>query len=388
MATYKAKKGDYYRESNGVIWYKFGDGDLDWQNTNVKGSALPSYVTGNEVSKDTKQLTPAAQKKLDDAAAAAAAAGALSIKLTNPTVPSKSASYRYPNNIKDKSTDYILFEFGDYIPPYSGTAEGAAAADAAQDRTKYNNYNSSANSFKPYSSSSDLKPVILYMPQDIQTESKQNWNGKAISNIGGAGLGLFGGGNADKLKDYRIGEGLNNAVKALVTGALNAVPGVGGNFTLNDVLSTTQGLVLNPNVEVMYDSLELREFTLKFKMTPHDGTEAQTIRNITQVFRKASMPSYDKSYNGNTTDSQNIQGSNVIGVPSMCRVSFMRGSNLHEWLPQYKTCVIQKVTVNYTPDGAYATFGDGSPVATELSVTFLESKLLFAEELNVSGVSY
>lgn len=379
MATYKAKKGDYYRESNGVIWYKFGDGDLDWRDTGVKGNALPRVATGNEVDKDTKQLVSAI-------AAAIAAGNTLSIKLTNPTVPSKSASYRYPNNIKDKSTDYILFEFGDYIPPYKGDPIGAGEP---VDRTKYKNYNLSANNFKPYPSSSDLKPVILYMPQDIQTESKQNWNGKAISNIGSAaGLGVLGAGNADRLRDYNVGEGLHTAVKALVTGALNAVPGVGGNFTLNDVLSTTQGLVLNPNVEVMYDSLELREFTLKFKMTPHDGPEAQTIRNITQVFRKASMPTYDKTYDGTTTNSQNIQGSNVIGVPSMCRVSFMRGSALHDWLPQYKTCVIQKVTVNYTPDGTYATFGDGSPVATELSVTFLESKLLFAEELNVSGVSY
>lgn len=305
----------------------------------------------------------------------------LKIALTNPSVPAKSGSYRYPNNIKDKHTDYVLFEFGKYIPPYSGPK---AAEGEGYDRTKYKNYNESANAFKPYSGDNNvLKPIILYMPQDIQTESKQNWNGKAISNIGSAGLGLFGGGNADKLRNYNIGEGLQTAVKGLITGALNAVPGVGGNFTLNDVLGSTQGVILNPNVEILYDSLELREFTLKFKMTPHDGTEALTIRNIVQVFRKASMPSYDVGLDASTTNQVGLQGGNTIGVPSMCRVSFMRGSKLHEWLPQYKTCAIQKVTVNYTPDGAYATFGDGSPVATELTVSFLESKLIFGEEINI-----
>ena len=55
---------------------------------------------------------------------------------------------------------------------------------------------------------------------------------------------------------------------------------------------------------------------------------------------------------------------------------------------RYKTCAITKVSVNYAPDGVYATFEDGSPVATELQVSFLETKLVFAEEITVNGASY
>ena len=66
----------------------------------------------------------------------------------------------------------------------------------------------------------------------------------------------------------------------------------------------------------------------------------------------------------------------------VCNVSFMTGSELHKFLPQYKQTVIQSVKVNYTPDGAYSTYSGGSPVATELVVQFLETKLIFAEEIN------
>ena len=37
-----------------------------------------------------------------------------------PAVPTKSTSLRYPDDIKDQKTDYVLFEFGNYVPPFSG----------------------------------------------------------------------------------------------------------------------------------------------------------------------------------------------------------------------------------------------------------------------------
>ena len=42
---------------------------------------------------------------------------------------------------------------------------------------------------------------------------------------------------------------------------------------------------------------------------------------------------------------------------------------------------VTQVDVNYTPDGAYATYGDGQPVAIELAINFQETKINFAEEV-------
>ena len=36
----------------------------------------------------------------------------------------------------------------------------------------------------------------------------------------------------------------------------------------------------------------------------------------------------------------------------------MKGSVEHEGLPRFKMCAITQVDVNYTPDGAYATYFD------------------------------
>ena len=36
---------------------------------------------------------------------------------------------------------------------------------------------------------------------------------------------------------------------------------------------------------------------------------------------------------------------------------------------------------SYTPDGSWATYGDGAPVAIQLTVSFQETKLLFSEDV-------
>ena len=60
----------------------------------------------------------------------------------------------------------------------------------------------------------------------------------------------------------------------------------------------------------------------------------------------------------------------------------MHGGSPHEWLTQFKPCAISNVSVNFTPDGTFATYSDGSPVATELRLSFQETKLIFEDEVD------
>ena len=59
----------------------------------------------------------------------------------------------------------------------------------------------------------------------------------------------------------------------------------------------------------------------------------------------------------------------------------MRGPDEHQVLPRYKMLAVTQVDVNYTPDGAYATYNDAQPVAIELGINFQETKINFAEEV-------
>ena len=79
---------------------------------------------------------------------------------------------------------------------------------------------------------------------------------------------------------------------------------------------------------------------------------------------------------------------NFIRVPRLCKFTFMKGNKPHEYLTQFKPCAMSGVTVNFTPDNTYATYNDGAPVATELRINFQETKLIFADEVNMEGGSF
>tara|TARA_B100001250_G_scaffold12784_1_gene11117 strand:- start:696 stop:2066 length:1371 start_codon:yes stop_codon:yes gene_type:complete len=323
-------------------------------------------------------------------------------------------SLRYPNDDNiTKESDYVLFEFGEYLPPFydlkqkanAGVPPGVddSAVQIATGGSRYASYNESAVSFKPFEDDAKYRPIIMYMPQDVSTEYKTSWNAKSFSNVG-RGVIASANGDFDKLKDYNVPQGLRTAFASLFQQGVNSIPGIGGNISLNDVTGSTRGVILNPNVEVLFDQPDLREFGLKFKMTPHDKKEARVIRTICNTFKRASLPGFGsvgkrnwekqslaeelvEAGRSNDADDPAIGGGNFITIPHQCRVSFMKGGTRHPYLTQYKTCAITRVQVNYTPDGAYATYEDGSPVATELSLDFLETKLVFRDDITNSGPS-
>ena len=293
--------------------------------------------------------------------------------------------------------DYVFFEFGEYAPPFLAGSQTATTPTSVKSSTISARYKQYQTDFVPINDD-NYKRIILYMPQDISSTYAQNWQGKEISNIGKIAMSVANG-NLSNISGYNLPDGIRNAFAAIFTNAINSVPGVGGNFTLNDVTGSTRGVVVNPNVEVLYDNPELREFSLKFKLTPYNEAEANVIRSICNTFKKTSLPGFGtlstvkgtKNNEGLLGADANLTagvgGGNYIRVPNLVRVSFMRGGSLHQYLPQYKVCAIKRVQVNYTPDGAYATYNNSSPVSTELTISFLETKLIFREEIDVNGVS-
>jgi len=119
--------------------------------------------------------------------------------------------------------------------------------------------------------------------------------------------------------------------------------------------------------------------------------EAENIKTIVSTFKRAMLPSYslgDASVFGYAGEEPGDNGdqnfaleAGFIRVPQLCQVMFMHGAYRNAYLPKYKMCAITDVNVNYTPDGNYAVFDGGDPVATQLKISFMETKLIFAEDV-------
>ncbi len=297
-------------------------------------------------------------------------------------VLNSSGSIRYPSAVPlGATTDYVAFKFYDYKPPFqaASTKQGTGVGD------NYNQYNASVETDN-LTAAKDFKPIFMYMPQDIQGQYGANWGGasfgaafqqlaRTMANGGVPNASSF-----DNTIDAMISGGKNLQYKATVD-ALNK--GLGSSVSLSQLMSGVSGTIINPNVEMMYESPELRGFQLRFRMQARNQGESQSIRELCYQFKKAMLASY-----GGQTMGGKLDAGGFITVPKICQVSFMTGGALNEYVPQYKPCAITQVDINFTPDGAWASTFDGAPVATELAITFKETKIIYAQELTSGGASY
>jgi hypothetical protein len=290
---------------------------------------------------------------------------------------------QYPGDLVENGTgDYVSFSFFKYAPPYNG-GTGGGATSAAPGQTYVNSYNGAFDDGKGLSFAG-LSRIIMYMPEDLSTSYAQTWGGREFGPLAGMGLAAAGGimnmndPGAIAAAAGAFGNKMKNTIEGvapyvasqLVAGAMNGIPGFGGSVSANDILASTRGEILNPNTEVLYQGQGLRNFNLNFKMLARSSAEADIIKSICNTFKKASLPTgRDKAQN-------------LISVPNIVRVRFKHKNNDHPYLTQYKLCGIGNVQINYTPDGAYATYTTGAPVAITLGLQFQELKLIFGEDID------
>jgi len=372
--------------------YKYGDFYIDkldnktyyYNGTKWEEWLLGGFPPGGKISNPPTGLLAIVSGATAPAAGAAApaaatAAEALTIGPVSGTTSSDKGTLRYPKDIKYSTSDYIFFQFGKYIPPFgSGYQTG--------DSGGLNAYNKSATDFKASGSS-----IILPMPQDLGSEMRHDWEGKSFTRVGAAAIAALGAGNLSGLgntaKDFS--GNIDAILDALKTAGLNKIPGIGGNISMNDISGSTRGVVLNPNAEVLYSNPNLREIGFTFKLVPYNEEESNIIYQICQRFRSAASPSYggadDYNFGGENETNKTLKGKdNFIKVPNLCKFTFMKGNTAHPYLIQYKPCAITRVQVNFTPDGTYATYDNGAPVAVELQVGFLETKLVYDTEIQLA----
>lgn len=385
--------GDWFVDKNGQHWVwqsnPYGDKIGFWSSTRGPGA-------GNQLSPGENNYPKEEEKFIVEVK---------TIEGKSPTITNTTA--RYPSDaLIDASSDYVFFQFGKYKPPFSRETQKVADTNSNVIR-RYSqaSYNASTElDLREITPPNGVKTggIVLPMPQDLGNDIQQAWNGKQFSALGRAAIAGSAGGNfaliGNRVAD--IDGSITSTIASLQMSVLNKIPGVGGNLDMNDITGSTRGIVLNPNAEVLYDSAELREIGMTFKMIPRSQEEAKIIKNIVYMFRYASVPAWGGNEpqgtwdNTNETEYETTDGrgnkvkevafgkDNFIRVPYLCQFRFMTGGGMNDKIEQFKPCAIRKVGVNYTSDGTYATYKDGEPVATELTINFLESKVLFKEDIS------
>ena len=300
-------------------------------------------------------------------------------------------SVRYPHDMLiDEAEDFVMFDFYDYKPPFQDKKSVDDVGGESYANLTLGDYNATGYAGE-YFKDKAYPQILMYMPQDIQDAFAAKWEGKKFGQITTGLLASAGqDGNIKKLKT--LGKTLDKTLeKSMVESAASIVTGLaqritGDTISAGDLFGGISGVARNPNVEVLFQSMELRTFDLTFKMTPFDDQDALRIEAIIKIFKMAMLPQYNLGDDVDVFGKDNkALDAGFIQVPKVCAVNFMRGSNRNRFLPRYKMCAITDVNVNYTPDNVYATIDRNMPVATELKISFMETKLVFSEDIKERG---
>ena len=229
-----------------------------------------------------------------------------------------------------------------------------------------------------------LGNIILPIPAQLADTNSIAWGESRMNTFEsmlykGARGGVTGQGEEVR-KNFQAGLETLAANKEMVQSyfikqAVNSL--IGGNVTLDQILARDQGEILNPNLELLFSGPTLRNFTFNFKLTPRYKKEAQIIRTIIKSFKRNMAPKGS--------------GGTVLRTPNIFQIEYM--GKAKDYLNRMKICALKNVAVNYTGDGTFATYEDGAPISSMLTLSFTELTPIYNEDYagydnNEDGVGF
>jgi len=137
-----------------------------------------------------------------------------------------------------------------------------------------------------------------------------------------------------------------------------------------NVLARVSGAILNPNIELLFNSPDLRTFNYRFQLSARDKPETDQIRGIIAWF-KAGMAV------------RRSDAELFLVTPNIFDIQYLLGGPEgidHPYINRIKTCALTNCSVDYTPTGSYMTFNDGSMVSYSLNLTFQELEPIYQDD--------
>jgi len=159
--------------------------------------------------------------------------------------------------------------------------------------------------------------------------------------------------NLDKLKG--AGEAAGGAAAIIGARYASQAAGMlGVTISQEDLITRATGKAINPNAELLFRGPVLRDFAFRFTMIARGAKEAEEIRKIVQFFKAGSTPKYENAA--------------FLGAPDIFQLEYKPQTVLNKFKPMS----LNKVTIDYAPDGYWAAYGDSHPVSIVMSLEFSE----------------
>ena len=266
----------------------------------------------------------------------------------------KFGHFVYPKTLRKTDQDVIKFTVLEYKPRGFKAKEGSL--DFFGERELIKDRRIAGN-------------ITLPIPGVVTDANACEWGEDSMTALDAAianiGLEFLTGDVSGALKNTASGVQKNKEeIKtALSSAVVSAATGSKG----QSLLTRATGNIMNPNMELLFKKPALRPFNFTFKLAPRSKDEGKEVIQIIRTFKQAMAPIKSASYL-------------FLKSPYTFRLQYLHRGSPHPALNLFKECALQTLTVNYAPEGQYATYEDGVPTAYEMQMQFTELEPVFNDD--------
>jgi len=196
-----------------------------------------------------------------------------------------------------------------------------------------------------------LKEAIsLYVPESVVKGYSTNWGDEDL---------IKGETFATAIAGTVEASGLGNKVSAGAAPFLSATARniLSGQKYVQKATGIAPG---NTKEELLFRGIDFNTFTFDYKFAPRTPEEAKNVLNIVRTFRHHMLPEYFDSL-----------GYTFV-YPSEFEIRYYQNDKENDKLEQHLTAVLTNMSVNYTPNGQFMTFPDGTPTHIAMTLSFKE----------------
>jgi len=286
----------------------------------------------------------------------------------SPTASNAGGDLRYPLN-NDGSYDFLLITTYKYVNAGPGAA-GRLLSDRGFD----------VGDVDSRLTRSEGPTIALPMHPGISDSNSVDWGADQLNPLQLVGARAAAAGMKG-LSELKPGEAAAEVFAVLRTAAGAAMNDIdvtditaffAGQAVGANIFTRSTGKVINPNLELLFRGPQLRTFNYNYKFTPRSDAEAKTIRSIIRHFKK--NMAVKKSNGGLFLETPNVFGLKYIYA----------GGDQHPFLNKIKKCALTNFNVDYTPDGSYTTYKDGSMTSYSVTMQFSELNPIYEDDYEES----
>lgn len=229
------------------------------------------------------------------------------------------------------------------------TAAGITAAAASVAATQGGSFTGQKKRIKT--------AISLHIPNNLSTKYSVNYEDESTAfQMMGIKFG------AEALQKAAASSNAMGNLGAAVANIGLTVPGTG-------LLSKLGQIAPNPRKEQIFKRVDFRTFQFDYEFFPRSETEAQNVLDIIKQFKYHMHPEFkdDNAF--------------LYIYPSEFDIYYYNGVDENLTIHRHTSCVLEDLSVNYSPQGQFTTFRNGMPTQINISMQFKELALLTKEKI-------